>query len=58
LNVCVFLPTLFMSLQELPVFQSQRPTTFPVAQVKSFGTTQRALIWSPIVVAASPVAQA
>jgi len=57
-NFCVGLPTLSMSLHELPVFQSHRPTTFPVEQVKSSGTTQLALMWLPIVEAASDVAHA
>jgi len=43
-NFCVGLPTLLLSLQELPVFHSHRPTTFPDGQVKSFGTDHRALI--------------
>jgi hypothetical protein len=46
------------SLQELPVFQSQRPTTFPVEQVKFLGTVQLAVIWSADVEAASDVAHA
>lgn len=58
LNVSVGLPTLLKSLQELPVFQSHRPTTFPDGHVKSSGRVQLALISLPIVEAASDVAQA
>jgi hypothetical protein len=46
---------LLKSLQELPVFQSQRPTTWLVGQEKSLGTTQLALIFEFIVFAASDV---